>query len=120
MATRVPGAPKTGELLVSRPYGAGEDDALDLPGGTPVTGEGYIVGFAFEANAGEVMRIYDEDGGSDLVFEAIFGVANPAFTALPRDQWIPYRAGARITTGVGATARIRFRPGPIESGPINP
>lgn len=112
-------APIADDILVSRPYGA-EDDALDAPGGAPVTGTGYIVGFAFEANAGQALQVYDESGGTNLVFAAIFGVASPSYIALPPEQWIPYKAGARIVVGAGGSAYIRYRPGPIETGPVNP
>lgn len=117
--TRFPNAPRDGEVLISRAY-AVEDSDLEVPPTTTVTGTGYITGFAFEANAGEVLAIYDQRSGGKLVFVAIFGVANPAYTALPQHEWIPFKDGARIVVGAGGTARIRFRQCPIDDQPENP
>lgn len=103
-----PDAPRPGQFLFSRIYGADEDDSLDTNiGSNPVTGEGFIVGCTFAASAGGVVSVFDQTSSGILMLELRQAVIGVPFEIWAPRSWRPFRAGAQVVTS-SAVAGMRL------------
>lgn len=110
-----PGSQLFSNLMLTGDEGTKVDDRS----GTPIAGEGWIVGlFAAGANANEI-ELRDGDTNGAVLFHGRVPAAGGFGSGwVPYDQWIPYTDGIHIETNTLSSGfTVAYVPAKVTRGP---